>query len=147
MMPYESKNNTSPRRLAREYAVQALYAYFISEDRAAAQISIHDLLKEEEMNPQAMAYFHELYNGVILHQHEMDELMLPYLDRPMDQLLPIEHCVLRLAIFELLYQLNVPFKVIINEALELAKIYGATDGFKYVNGILDQVSKKVRATE
>lgn len=137
--------NRIARHQARFYALQALYAWVLSGN------SIHDIeayfLANHDFKKTDVAYFQELLSGVTSHIDELDQYMLPYLDRPLEELNPIELCSLRMAIFELVYRKDIPFRVIINEAIELNKKFGSTDGFKYINGILDQVAKKLRTEE
>ena len=93
------------------------------------------------------AYFHELLNGVLSNRGEIDELIAPCLDRPMDDLDPVELAILRLSTYELKQRLDVPYRVVINEGIELAKTFGATDGHKFVNGVLDKLAPKLRSAE
>ena len=92
-------------------------------------------------------YFKELIHGIPKHQEEIDKEMQPFLDRSLQEIDPIELAVLRLAIYELLKRPDVPYRVIINEALELTKKFGSAEGHKFVNGILDKIAKKNRAAE
>ena len=94
-----------------------------------------------------MDFFKELIHGVPNNQTEIDVIMTPFLKRPLDELDPIELAVLRLAIFELTQRLDIPYRVVINEALELTKKFGSIEGYKFVNGVLDQVAKKIRIHE
>lgn len=88
-------------------------------------------------------YFSILLNGVVEHTAQIDEKIAAAADRPLSQLNPVELAVLRLAVYEFLFQEHVPPKAVINEALELTKMFGAADGFKYVNGVLDRISKSL----
>lgn len=92
-------------------------------------------------------YFKALIHGVPKHLHEIDNEMQPFLGRPIHEIDPIELAVLRLAIYELIKRPDVPYRVIINEALELTKKFGSVEGYKFVNGVLDRVAKKTRVTE
>ncbi len=133
------------RRNARRYALQAMYQWHI------AHTSINDLeaefLKYHIDKQLDMAYFKELIHGIPKHQDAIDAEMQPFLDRPLDDIDPIELSVLRLAIYELLKRPDVPYRVVINEALELTKKFGSIEGFKFINGVLDRVARKIRATE
>jgi N utilization substance protein B len=91
--------------------------------------------------------FTTIFNGVIQQNHELDALITPELDRPLDELSPVEHAAMLIGTYELASDLSVPYKVAINEAVELAKTFGGTDGHKYVNGVLDQLAQKLRAAE
>ena len=102
---------------------------------------------EKNLGHYDKAMYSKLLRGVLGQQEELQVLLTPYLDRAMDELSTVEYSVLLLAAFELLSQLDVPYKVVINEAVELAKTFGGTDGHKYVNGVLDKLAPKVRAVE
>ena len=88
-----------------------------------------------------------LLNGAIAQAGELEARLVPYLDRPIAALSPVEHAVLLLAAYELLDRIETPYRVVINEAVELAKAYGGTDGHKYVNGVLDRLATELRAVE
>lgn len=124
------------RRRAREYAVQALYSWQVSNN------DIQDIedqfLEEQDMKDVDLAYFHELYAGTAMNAQALDELMMPYLSRHLDELSHVEHAVLRIALFELSKHQDVPYKVVINEAIELAKTFGAANSYKFINKVLDQ---------
>ena len=92
-------------------------------------------------------HFEALLAGAIREAADLDALILPFLDRPMAQLSPVERATLMVGSFELLRHPEIPYRVVINEAVEIAKSYGGTDGFKYVNGVLDRVAGSVRTGE
>ena len=136
---------SNARTKARRNAVQALYQW---------QLAGHDLvdieaqfLAEYDMKKVDVEYFKKLFRQVPLHLHELDDHLIPFLDRPIDEVDPVERAILRLGAYELEFCLDVPYRVVINESVELAKRFGAEHGHKYVNGIIDQVAKKLRATE
>ena len=141
----------SARRRSRELAVQALYQWQITsttdaqtDTAGAAQAYIRetpDFHKADEV------YFTTLYTGVVGNVDALRELITPHIDRPLVELSPVEHGILLVAAYELQNQLEVPYKVVINEAVEIAKSFGGTDGFKYVNGVLDKLAGEVRALE
>lgn len=137
--------NLSQRRKARKLAVQALYQWQLNPE-PASEIEAQFLA---DANPKKidLPYFSEVVRGVLLHAASIDEVMEPALDRKINELNPVELAVLRLAIYEFLYHLEIPYKVIINEALDLAKIFGSVEGHKYVNGVLDKVAQHVRTIE
>lgn len=137
--------NLSQRRKARKLALQALYQWQLNPEPASA-IEAQFLA---DANPKKidLPYFSDLLRGVLLHAAEIDEGMEPALDRKINELNPVELAVLRMAIYEFLYHLEIPYKVVINEAVDLTKLFGSTDGHKYVNGVLDKVAMQVRATE
>lgn len=135
----------STRHNARAYAIQALYAWLISGNDIKT-IKVH-FLKEYNFKKTDSTYFDTLLEGVTTNHVLLDESLTPYLDREINKLDPIELCVLRAAIFELVKQPEIPYKVIINEAVELTKKFGVTGGHKYVNGVLDKAAKKLRPNE
>ena len=132
-----NKINMNARRKARRFALQAVYQWQMTG------AVLGDIEKEffefNDINKFDVDYFRDLLRGVIEFNVRIDAEMSPALDRPIGELNPIELAVLRIAIYELFYQKNVPYKVVINEALELTKTFGSTDGFKFVNGVLDKV--------
>lgn len=135
----------SARHKARIYALQALYEWLLSgSDIAKLEIQF---IEGNDFKRVDSEYFCSLLRGVAKTADQLDKEMQPYLDRSLQELTPIELTVLRIAIFELTDRCDVPYRVIINEALELTKKFGATDGFKYVNGVLDKVAKKLRKDE
>ncbi len=130
------------RRKARRLALQAIFQWQFTQP-AINEIEAQFLA---DANPKKIdiPYFSELVKGVINNISTIDNQMLPFLDRDIKDINKVELAILRIAIYELLYRLDIPHKVIINEALESAKAFGAEEGFKYINGILDKVAKKVR---
>lgn len=133
------------RSLARKRAVQALYMWQMTEQNIS-DIDQQFVL-ENDMKKVDMEYFHELLHKIPACVDELDECITPVLDRPFGELDPVEVAVMRLGVYELQHRLDIPYKVTINEAVKLAKIYGAEDGHKYVNSILDRVARKLRAVE
>lgn len=135
----------SARRKARRFALQALYQWQIAETRVG-EIELQ-FREDNDMSKVDSEYFHELLHGVPANLTEIDDTLRPVLDRPLAEVDPIERALLRLATYEFLRRLDVPYRVVINEALELAKTFGAEEGFKYVNGVLDKVARTTRTTE
>ncbi|KAA9000090.1 transcription antitermination factor NusB [Affinibrenneria salicis] len=130
------------RRRARECAVQALYSWQLSKnDIADVELQF---LSEQDVKGVDIAYFRELLAGVATQADKLDALMVPYLSRQLGDLGQVEKAVLRLALYELSKREDVPYKVAINEAIELAKVFGAEDSHKFVNGVLDKVAPTVR---
>lgn len=132
------------RHQSRAYALQAIFQWHFSEE------SIETLLQEfildhlsEEKNID-LTYFRNLVFGTLKNIDEIDELMTPLLDRPLSQLNPVELCALRLGIYELKFQPEVPHKVVINEAIELTKEFGAADGYKFVNAVLNAFLREIK---
>jgi transcription antitermination protein NusB len=106
-----------------------------------------ELAESQEFGKSDTGYFRTLLNGAIDNAPELEAKMQPFLDRPVDELSPIEHSILLLGGYELMRELEVPYRVVINEAVELAKSYGGTDGHKYVNGVLDKLAAQLRQIE
>ena len=141
--------NRSPRRRARELAVQGLYEWRVGgQDCAAIEAHLveHEGFKEEFKRADR-ALFETLLRGTLDKRDELFALIAPYVDRDLSDLSPIETSVLLLGTYELAHQPQTPYRVIINEAIELAKTFGGTDGHKYVNGVLDKLAPKLRAPE
>lgn len=140
-----SKPTTSQRKRARKLVLQALYQWQISGDSISdieAQFRVdNDFAKVDG------AYFNELFREIPKQIGELDEHISPLLDRTIDDVDPIEVCLLRMGAYELKHRIDVPYRVVINEAVELAKQFGGTDGHKYINGILDKLSLRLRAAE
>lgn len=136
----------SARRNAREYAVQAMYQWQLSAAPVAEielEFLVHHIKEKTDVT-----YFKELIHAVPELHEELDHEMEPFLvARRIDELDPVELAILRLSIYELLKRLDIPYRVVINEALELTKKFGSVEGFKFVNGVLDQVAKKLRSVE
>ncbi|MGP1924197.1 MAG: transcription antitermination factor NusB [Arsenophonus sp. NEOnobi-MAG3] len=130
------------RHRARECAVQAIYSWQLSGNNIA-DVEV-EFLSEQDTSDVDVTYFRELLNGVSTHMLELDKKMAPYLSRHLGELGQVEKAVLRLAMFELCYRNDVPYKVAINEAIELAKVFGAEESYKFINGALDKVISTVR---
>jgi len=136
---------TTPRRRAREFALQGLYQRQLSRNDPQA---IRSQLGEAAGFAKAdAAYFDELWRGTIVDYDAMITLVAPFLDRKPAELSPIERAILVIGAWELKHRLDVPYRVAINEAVELAKAYGGTDGHKFVNGVLDKLAGTLRASE
>ncbi len=144
------------RRNARHFAIQAIYSWQITKGNVA-DIEQHflsgDKFEEEEFQADApvlaapqtdVAYFRDLLTGVVLNHQELDSKMRPYLSRPLQDLDQMELALLRLAMYEMTKRDDVPYKVVINEAIELAKAFGAEDSHKFVNGVLDKAAPTLR---
>jgi N utilization substance protein B len=137
--------NPTARRQARHYALQAMYQANLSGGSASeieAQFIAHQIKKKLDLE-----YFKELVHAVLEKQNELDLEMKPFLSRPVVELDPVELSILRIAIYELRHRLDVPYRVVINEALDLTKKFGSVEGYKFVNGILDQVARQTRKIE
>ena len=131
------------RHLARERAIQALYQREITGQTVA---DIHaQFLEDREMKGLDVPYFQRLIRGADKHRNELDSLYSPYLDRAVASLDIIERVILRMACYELVHEAGVPYRVVINEGVELAKRFGGEQGHKYVNAVLDKTAKVARA--
>ena len=136
---------SSARRRARELTLQGLYQWRIANnDEAAIEAYIADL---DEYKKADSALFLGLLRGILARHEQLEAKLQAHLDRPFMDLSPIEACILLIGTFELSEHLETPYRVIINEAIELTKAFGGTDGHKYVNGVLDKVAAEERATE
>lgn len=135
----------SGRHNARQAAVQALYQWQLTEQNPE-DIESH-FIHDHEMSDVDMEYFDQLIRQIPLHLHELDDFLLPHLDRDIDEVDPVERAILRLGVFELEFTPETPYKVVLNEAVELAKTFGAEHGHKFVNAVLDKVASKLRAVE
>lgn len=134
------KNNK--RHKARSYSLKALYQWSFWE--AGANTLIDQFIEEYGILDADLLYFKDLVTGTIRYIAVIDELMVTHLDRDISALNPIELAVLRLATYELLHRKDVPYKVVIDEALELVKEFGAQEGYKYVNAVLDVLKNQIR---
>ena len=135
----------SARRRSRELALQGLYAWQLSGEDTARLAS--QLEESEGFGKADGDYFARLFQGTIKEASELEGLIAPALDRKIKELSPVERGILLLAAFELKNAPEVPYKVVINEAVELAKSFGGTDGHKYVNGVLDKLASQLRLGE
>jgi N utilization substance protein B len=142
-------NSRSARRRAREFALQGVYAWLLRGGEGlqdAGEIDAH-IRDNEEFQEADATWFKTLLHGVLREAPSLRERFMPYVDRPLSELSPIEHGILLIGSFELIHHVEVPNKVAINEAVELAKSFGGTDGFKFVNGVLDKMAADVRPHE
>jgi transcription antitermination protein NusB len=135
----------SPRRRSRELALQGLYEWLVSHtDVGVIEAHRHE---QDEFDQCDKAHFKELLEGCIREAVQIDALLSEHLDRKTSLLSPVEHAVLMIGVYELKNCLSIPYRVAINEAVELAKSFGGTDGHKYVNGVLDKTAGGLRAVE
>ncbi len=131
------------RHKAREAAVQALYQWQLTEELPNEEQFILD----HRLDGVDLEYFHHLVSEVPLHMHELDDQLVPHLDREVGEVDPVERAILRLGAYELEFQPQVPYKVVLDEAVELARTFGAEHGHKFVNAVLDKVALKLRTAE
>jgi N utilization substance protein B len=133
------------RSRARRRALQAIYAWQVG---GATMAKVIDQFRhEQDMEVADLEYFEDLLLGVEKHQAELDEGLKPFVDREVGQIDPIERAALRLAAYELKYRPDVPYRVILNEAIEVTKRFGADHGHSYVNGVLDKLATHWRTAE
>lgn len=133
------------RSRARRRAMQAVYAWQLSGSEVGNVIA--QFAHEQAKEVADLEYFEDLVRGVDKHQNDLDEALAPFLDRDIEQVDPIERAVLRLAAYELRLRPDVPYRVVINEAIETVKRFGAEYGHTYVNGVLDHAAAAWRAAE
>ena len=133
------------RRKARHYALQALYQWHMASARPSDIEA--EFRSDYDFDVVDLEYFQSIVHGVPPVAEELDALLTPFLDRDLNELDPIEHSLLRMGCFELRERIDVPFKVVINEAVALAKKFGAAESYKYVNGVLDKLAQNLRAPE
>ena len=130
---------------ARKCAVQALYQWQMTGNNLNS-IEM-DFLEEERLKGAQKSYFKEIFHGVPKQLDLIDEALTEFVDREVEKIDPVERAILRLSVYELINHLNTPYRVIINEGVNLAKFFGAEGSHKYVNSILDKVAKKKRSVE
>ncbi|NWO08327.1 MAG: transcription antitermination factor NusB [Alteromonadaceae bacterium] len=143
--PASNKPKAGDRRRARALAMQALYHRHYSKT-AVSDIEA-EFMVDNDMSKVDQMYFRDLLRGVHREQAELDRLLEPYLDRPLKEVDPIELAIVRLGAYELKHRVDVPYKVVINEGIEMAKRFGGTEGHKFVNSILDKLSRRLRMAE
>ncbi|NNF96716.1 MAG: transcription antitermination factor NusB [Halobacteria archaeon] len=136
---------TSARTRARRLAMQGLYEWQVSDNKPS-EIETQYLI-EKETDKVDVAYFRELISKIPLHCEELDGHIAPLISRPLDEVDLVELAVLRLGTYELLYHPEIPYRVVINEAVELAKMFGADQGHRFVNGIMDRLAASLRTVE
>lgn len=142
---YPKRPSSNARRKARRLALQAIYQWQLS------QTSITDIeqqfLENSALTRVDVPYFLELLRSIPKCISSLDAIMEPILDRPITDLNPVELAILRIAICELLHQPDIPYRVVVDEALRLAKAFGAVEGYKYINAILDKSARQLRPLE
>ena len=135
----------TPRHRAREFALQGLYQWLLNKEDPGA-IDAH-IREAHGFDKADAAHFDALLHGTIKQADALRDGISPLIDRPIDQLSPIEHAALLIGAYELRMHIEIPYKVVINEAVELTKSFGGIDGHKYVNGVLDKFAAQVRDVE
>ena len=139
-----SKNRT-PRHRAREFALQGLYQWLLNNEDATKVVN--NIRGAHGFDKADGEYFADLLRGTIKQSVELREEFTPLVDRGIGELSPIEHAVLLIGAYELKNHVEIPYRVVINEAVELTKSFGGIDGHKYVNGVLDKLAAQLRADE
>ena len=133
------------RRKSRELVLKSVYRGMINAGDIKQIIS--DAKEDPEYNKADEAYFKQLLEGVSSKIIELDQQISIFIDRKIEALSPVEHAILRISSFELMFDMSIPYRVAINEGVELAKLYGGVDGHKYINGVLDKVAAASRPQE
>lgn len=133
------------RRKARHYAMQALYQWHMAQ--AAVNVIEAEFRSDYDFSNVDLEYFQALLHGIPASVDDLDSTYEPLLDRRLNELDPIERTLLRMGTWELRERIDVPYRVVINEAVALARKFGATDGHKYINGVLDRLSRDLRSVE
>ena len=146
MKPHRTDGiDPAARSRARRRALQAVYAWQLSQ--SPVEKVIENFRAEQDMDVADLEYFEQLVRGVAEHAEQIDAVLARYIDRDVAQVDPIERAVLRIAGFELAHRLDVPYRVVINEAIETTKRFGAEHGHTYVNGVLVRAAAEWRALE
>ena len=140
----KAKIPLAQRRKARTLIVQALYQWYLSK---SDPLEIEAQFHEQNGGKIDWEYFSEVFLEIPKQQEALDKHISPLLDRELNSLDPVERALLYLGTFELANRIDIPYRVVINECVELAKTFGATDGHKYINGVLDKLAKNLRSVE
>ena len=133
------------RRKSRELVLKAVYRGMINASELKQVIA--DAKEDPEYIKADEAYFKQLLDGVTSKTDDLDTQIAVFIDRKITELSPIEHAILRISSFELMFDASIPYRVAINEGVELAKLYGGVDGHKYINGVLDKIAAQARPQE
>ncbi len=144
-MPVSKRKLIASRKSARFFLIQALYEWQISQSSLSDMSA--NVATNEKFSEANSEYFHELLQNITQNRAKLDEVIAPFIDRDIEQIDPIEHAILWLGTYELQNQLDIPYKSVINEAVELAKQFGAEGSHRYVNGVLDKIAKTVPLRE
>lgn len=141
----DGKKPAIGRSLSRQLALQALYQNFVNpQDFAVIE---KQFIAEGWLHKADKDWFHELFLEITQQENELEDLFTPFLDRSIKMINPVERMILRLAAYELKTQIQIPYKVVLNEAIELSKNFGAQDSHKYINGVLDKLAQSLRPLE
>jgi len=143
--PKKVARGSRARSIARKLAMQALYQWQLTQQPAAEIKQQH--LEYEESAGVDEDHFSELVTRCIEQQAQITGALAPFIDRPLEQLDPVESAILMIGMYELRERLDIPYRVVINEAVDLCKRFGATDAHKYINAVLDRAARDIRAAE
>ena len=145
-MPIKKKKNlVNNRRKSRELVMKSIYRGILN------QFDINQIKKDIKDDPDYLkadeVFYQNLFDGVMSNMDQLNSEISNFIDRPIEKLSPIEHSILCISIYELIYDTTIPYKVAINEGVELAKTFGGIEGYKYINGVLDKIAEKKRPLE
>ena len=142
----KQSRSSRARSRARRSAIQALYQWFIT-DRPMTEIITEFENERSELKKADKSYFQDILNGSEKYSADINNTLAPLLDRALNELGPVERAILHLGLYELKYQPELPYRVALNEAIELARMFGAEDSYKYINGVLDKAARQLREAE
>ena len=145
MSEVDQRRQAAERRRSRRLAMQALYQWQLTGENV--QDIINQFLAEQDVSGADLAYFRELIEKITRSTDELDQSFSEFVDRPMDDIGPVERAILYIASYELLHRMDIPYKVVISEAVALTKKFGADQAHKFVNGVLDRSAKDKRKLE
>jgi N utilization substance protein B len=141
----KKKKLVNNRRKSRELVMKSIYRGILN------QFDINQIKKDIKDDPDYLkadeVFYHQLFDGIMNNMDQLNNEISSFIDRPIEKLSPIEHSILCISVYELMYDALIPYKVAINEGVELAKTFGGIDGYKYINGVLDKVAEKRRPLE
>ena len=133
------------RRKSRELVMKSIYRGILN------QFDVNQIKKDIKDDPDYLkadeVFYQNLFDGVMSNMDQLNSEISNFIDRPIEKLSPIEHSILCISIYELIYDTTIPYKVAINEGVELAKTFGGIEGYKYINGVLDKIAEKKRPLE
>lgn len=144
-MSDDKKSSKGNRRLSRELALKGLYQHFLSGNKSQAIFA--QLTEDSSYERADQEYCKRLFDGVLENLEGLHLKLSDFVDRKVEELSPVEHAILCIAAYELAFDPSIPYRVAINEGIELAKRYGGADGHKYVNGVLDRMAADLRPDE
>jgi N utilization substance protein B len=141
----KKKKLVNNRRKSRELVMKSIYRGILN------QFDINQIKKDIKDDPDYLkadeVFYHQIFDGIMNNMDQLNNEISSFIDRPIEKLSPIEHSILCISVYELMYDALIPYKVAINEGVELAKTFGGIDGYKYINGVLDKVAGKRRPLE